>query len=128
MKHTLKHTDDQGIRQCMETTVPIINSKVKEEAFLHFLHKLSRTQELMQWIDGATLLSKFQLHLQGSYQTDWNELLEATDPNEDRDVNYFDEQVQNFLYNLFAEDEWSSMAHYIQTCCYKLTLVTTNQL
>jgi hypothetical protein len=42
MKHTLKHTDDQGIRQCMETTVPIINSKVKEEAFLHFLHKLSR--------------------------------------------------------------------------------------
>jgi hypothetical protein len=80
----------------------------------------------MQWIDGATLLSNFQLHLQGSYQTDWNELLEATDPNKDCHANYFDEQVQNFLYDILAEDEWSFMAHYIQTRCSKPTLMTTN--
>jgi hypothetical protein len=128
IKHALKRTDDQGITRSIETsTVPIVNSEVKEEAFLHFLYKFSRTQELMHWIDGATFLSKFQLHLQGSYQTDWNEILEATDPNEDRDANYFfDEQVKNFLNNIFAQDEWSSIAHYIQTRCYKPTLMTTD--
>jgi hypothetical protein len=100
---------------------------MKEEEFFLFLYKFSRAQELMQWIDRATLLSKFQLHLQGSYQNDWHNILEATDPNEDCDANYFDEQVQNFLFDIFAEDEWSSMAHYIRTRCYKPTSLTTNQ-
>jgi hypothetical protein len=35
-----------------ETTVPIINSEAKEEAFLHFLYKVSQTQELMSRING----------------------------------------------------------------------------
>jgi hypothetical protein len=112
IKHMLKRMDDQGITRSTETTVPVVNSATKGEEFLLFLYKFSHARELMQWIDRATLLSKFVLHLQGSYQNDWNDILEATDPNEDRDAKYFDEQVQNFLYNNFVEDEWSSMAHY----------------
>ncbi len=62
------------------------------------------------------LLSKCcELHLQGSYQIDWQEILDATDPNDDWNVEYFKEQVQNMLSNIFAEDEWSEMANYIRT-------------
>jgi hypothetical protein len=98
IKYTLKRTDDQGVNTIYGDFSPtIVNSEAKEEAFLHFLYKFSRTRELMQWIDKATLLSKFQLHLQGCYQTDWNNILEA-------DANYFEEQVQNFLFDIFAEN------------------------
>jgi hypothetical protein len=38
IKHSLKQTDVPGITQCTETRVPIVNSKAKEEAFLHFLY------------------------------------------------------------------------------------------
>ncbi len=44
----------------------------------------------------SALISKFELHLQqGSYQTTWQEILDATDPNDDRDVELFEEQAQN---------------------------------
>ncbi len=80
----------------------------------------------MNWIDGATLLSKFELHLHGSYQDDWRSILAASNPNDDRDAAYFDEQDKNFLDDIFAEDEWSLMADYIRTCT-KPTSMTTNQ-
>ena len=127
IKHTLKRTDYLGVTRSTETTVPIVDSETKGEAFLHFLYKFSRTRELMHWINGATLLSKFELHLQGSYQDDWSEILEASDPNDDRDANFFDEKVQDFLSDIFAEDDWSSMTHYIRTRCLKPTSLTTNQ-
>jgi hypothetical protein len=76
--------DGQGVAGSTETSVPIVNSKAKEEAFLYFLYKFTCAPELMQWIDRRTFLSKFELHLQGSYQNDWNDLLDAIDPNEDR--------------------------------------------
>jgi hypothetical protein len=72
-------------------------SKAEEEFFLHSLHKFLHTGELMKWINGATIISKFEYHLQGSYQNDWREIVGATDPNEDCDANYFDKQVKNFL-------------------------------
>jgi hypothetical protein len=127
IKHLLEVTDAQGITRCAETKVLIVNSKAKEEAFLHFLYQFSCTPELMNWIDGATLLSKFKHHLHGSYQNNWREILAASDPNDNRDANYFEEQVENILYNIFTEDEWSYMANYIGTRT-KPTLMTTNQL
>jgi hypothetical protein len=100
IKHLLEVTDAQGITRCMEAKVPIVNSEAKEEAFLHFLYQFFCTQELMEWINGATLLSKFEHQLHGSYQDNWREILSASDPNDDRDANYFDEQVENFLGNM----------------------------
>jgi hypothetical protein len=67
----------------------------------------------MNWIDGAMLLSKFEYHLHGSYQNYWREILTATDPNEDCDANYFNEQVKSFLDDIFAQDEWPNMTDYI---------------
>jgi hypothetical protein len=125
IKHSLKITDAQGITRTTQTKVPIVDSKAKEEAFLHFLYQFSCTPELMNWIDGATLLSKFELHLHGSYQDDWRSILAASDPNDDRDAAYSDEQVKNFLDDIFAEDEWSLMADYIWTRT-KPTSMTTN--
>jgi hypothetical protein len=81
----------------------------------------------MNWIDGATPLSKFEYHLHGSYQNDWREILAASNPNDDRNANYFDKQVKNFLNDIFAEDEWSHMANYIQNHT-KPASMTTNQL
>ncbi len=49
----------------------------------------------MTWIDGARLLSKFEYGLHRSYQDDWREILAVTNPNEDCDANYYDEQVKN---------------------------------
>jgi hypothetical protein len=53
-----------------------------------------QTRELMSWIDRAMLLSKFKLHPQGSYQTDWQVILKATNPNKVGDANYYREQVR----------------------------------
>jgi hypothetical protein len=70
----------------------------------------------MSWDNGVTLISKFELHLQGSFQTGWQEIIDATNPDGDRNVDFFKEQVQNMLSNIFAEDEWSKqMANYICT-------------
>jgi hypothetical protein len=64
----------------------------------------------MSWIDRAMHLFKFELHLQGSFQDDWQEIFKATGPSEDCDAKYFNKQVQNLLSNIFAKDEWSEMA------------------
>jgi hypothetical protein len=37
----------------------------------------------MNWINGATLLSKFEHLLYGSYQDEWREILAASGPNDD---------------------------------------------
>jgi hypothetical protein len=105
-----------------------IRSKGRSFAFLHFLYKFSQTQELMPWIDGAMLLSKFELYLQGTYEVDRYESLDATDSNEDRDAKFFEEQAQNLLSDRFTKDEWSEMANYIRTRRKKTILMTTNRL
>jgi hypothetical protein len=90
IKHSLKVTDDQGVERSTKTRVPIVNSESKGKEFLHFIHKFSRARKLMSWDDGpTTLISKFELHLQGSFQLDWQEILNLTDPNDDRNVEYF---------------------------------------
>jgi hypothetical protein len=71
IKHSFRQTDNQGITRCSETKVRIVNSEAKEEAFLHFLYKFSWTRKLRNLIHRTTLLSKFEFHLQGSYQNDW---------------------------------------------------------
>jgi hypothetical protein len=103
-KHLLRVTDTQGITQCTKSKVLIVNSEVKEEAFFHFLSQFLHTRELMNWIHGATLLSNFEHHLHGSYQDNWRDILAASDPNDNHNANYFDEQVKNFLDNSFAPD------------------------
>jgi hypothetical protein len=105
-----------------------VDSEAKEKAFLHFLYKFSRAQELMFWNVGATLLSKFDLHLQGSYQVNWHKMLDATEPNNNRDANFFNKQVQNLPSNIFAEDKWSEMANCIQICCKKPIWMTMKQV
>jgi hypothetical protein len=97
IKHTLKVTDDDGIERSTETRVPIVGSEAKREALLHFITKFTRARQLMSWNDGPTLLSKIEMHLQGSYQTDWQEIIDSTDPADDRTVEFFEEQVQNML-------------------------------
>jgi hypothetical protein len=44
-----------------------------------------------------------------------------------RNVEYFEEQVQNMLSDIFAEDEWSNMATSIQTWCKLPKSMTTKQ-
>jgi hypothetical protein len=51
----------------------------------------------MSWINGAILISKFELLLQGTYQVNWYEILDATNPNNYHDANFFEEQVQVLL-------------------------------
>jgi hypothetical protein len=81
----------------------------------------------MSWDDGPMLISKFELHLQGSFQLNWQEILDSTDPDDDCNVAYFQEQVQNLLTDIFAEDEWTDMANYIR-CCKKPKSMTTSQV
>jgi hypothetical protein len=128
LKHTLKVADDEGIEWSAETRVPVVNPDAKGEAFLHFISRFTRARQLMSWNDGPTLLSKFELHLQGSYQIDWQEIIESTDPGEPRDVAFFEEQVQNLLTDIFAEDEWTEMADYIRSRCKKPKSMTTPQV
>jgi hypothetical protein len=52
--------------------------------------------------------------LQGSYRDNWQEILEATEHNEqDEDANYIKEQVPNLLSDIFAKKQCSEMAHYL---------------
>jgi hypothetical protein len=81
----------------------------------------------MSWDDGPTLISKFKLHLQGSFQLNWQEILDSTDPNDHRNVAYFEEQVQTLLTYIFAEDKWTDMANYIHPC-KKPKSMTTSQV
>jgi hypothetical protein len=123
IKHALKVTDAaDGVEEqaiYTETRIPIIDSEAKGENVLHFIYKFSQARELMSWNYWATLISKFELHLQGSYQIDWQEILDATDPNDERNGEYFEEQVQNMLSNIFAKEKRSEMVSYIQTWCKK---------
>jgi hypothetical protein len=79
------------------------------------------------WDDGLTLISKFELHLQGSFQLDWQEILDSTDPNDDRNVAHFEVQVQNLLTNIFAKGKWTNMANCIH-CSKKPKSMTTSQV
>jgi hypothetical protein len=72
-------------------------------------------------------LEQFELYVQGSYQNVLQEILTAANISRDRNANYFKEQVQNLLSNIFPKEEWSYMAGYLQTCT-KLTSMTTNHL
>jgi hypothetical protein len=121
--------DANRAKQSTETRVLIIKSAAKGEAFLHFIYKLLQVQELMTWNDGSTPLSKFKLHLrQGCYQIYWQEIFDVTDPNDDRNMKFFTEQVQNILRDVVAKDKWSEMANYICTRCKKPRLMTTKQV
>jgi hypothetical protein len=82
----------------------------------------------MSWNDGPTLLSKFSLHLQGSYQMDWQKILHATDPNEQCYIDFFKEHVQNMLSTIFAKGEWSEIANFVHTWCKTPRLMTTKQV
>jgi hypothetical protein len=72
----LKVTDADGVERSTETRVPIADSEAKGEAFLlHFcIYKFSQARELTSSDNGATLLSRLELHLQGSFQIDWQEI------------------------------------------------------
>jgi hypothetical protein len=106
--YTLKVADASGVDWSSKIKWPIIDSKSKGKAFLHFIFKLSSARELITSRDnGPTLISKFELRLQGSYQTDWKDILDATDPNDERNIKFYEEQVQNMLSDIFAKDEWS---------------------
>jgi hypothetical protein len=94
-------TDANGVERSTETRGLIINSKAKEEAVLIFIYKFLRAREQVSWNDGSMHLFKFELHLQqGLYQIDWKEILGATNPHNDCNVEFFEEQVQNMLSNL----------------------------
>jgi hypothetical protein len=67
----------------------------------------------LTWDEVATLLSYVKLCLQGSYQTNWQDILDATNPNDDCNVNFFEEKVKKMLSDIFTEDECSEMANYI---------------
>jgi hypothetical protein len=97
------------VEQSTETRVRVVTSKSKGKKFLNFIPKFSKAQELMSWDNGTTLISKFELHLQGSFQLNWQEILNLTDPNDNCNVAYFEEQVQNSLNDIFAEDKWTDI-------------------
>jgi L-asparaginase/Glu-tRNA(Gln) amidotransferase subunit D len=82
----------------------------------------------MTWDNGPALISRFELHLQGSYQTDWQEILDTTGPDNNCNINFFEEQVQNMFSNIFTKDEWSKIAKCICTHCRKPRSMTIKQL
>jgi hypothetical protein len=46
---------------------------------------------------------------------DWQEILEATNPNNDYNIEFFEEQFESMFSNIFAADEWLEMLNYICT-------------
>jgi hypothetical protein len=48
-----------------------------------------------------------QLCLRGTYQTNWQKILDAADLNDDCNVNFFEDKVENMLSDIFTEDECS---------------------
>jgi hypothetical protein len=117
----------------METRVPIVNSEAKEEAFLHFLYKFLRTQELTNWIAGATIFSRFEYCLQGFYQDDRREILAATNSNEDCNANYFNSSQKLSQQHLCTR--WKVLYGQLYPTMHNAnfddnqpTLMTTNQL
>ena len=72
----------------------------------------------MEWTDGKCSLQNFERHLQGSYLSDWTQVVEATKDNTEaapvHNMVFFNECAGNFLANLFDESDWTEQADYIR--------------
>ena len=72
----------------------------------------------MEWTDGGHSLQNFEPHLQGSYLSNWTQVIKATEDNAAqppaRDMAFFNECVGNFMADLFNEADWTEQADYIQ--------------
>jgi hypothetical protein len=119
LKHLKKTTIAAGIEEYTKVRVPIIDYGASDEELLYFVMQFFRAVAIMEWNNGSCCLHNFERHLQGSYLSDWTQVVAAaTDAAPAQppvhSMDFLTDTVGNFMANLFDEADWTEQANCIQ--------------
>jgi hypothetical protein len=115
VEHSLRVRNDDGREEITKKKVPIVNDNSSDEDFLIMIYKFKRAAQALGWDTGELLLSKFEMSLEGAFQQSWTDILEEANPDAERDVPFFEEQLSNLIADRFDDEEWEGMVDYIRT-------------
>jgi hypothetical protein len=112
LKHSQKMTiAAAGIKEYTTVWVPIINSGASDEELLYFVTQLFCAVTIMEWNDGGCCLQNFECHLQGSYLSDWTQVVEAVNDAAPAHPPVHDMDFFTIMANLFDEADWMEQAN-----------------
>jgi hypothetical protein len=120
LKHSKKTVHAAGDEEYTEVWVPIIDSGASDEELLYFVTRFNRAVVIMGWNHGNRCLQNFERHLQGSFFSDWTQVVDAADDAAVdqppvHDMLFYTDAVGNFMADLFDEADWTEQADYIRT-------------
>jgi hypothetical protein len=109
-----------GDEEYTKVRVPIIDSGASDEELLYFVTRFNRAVVIMGWNHGNSCLQNFERHLQGSFLSDWTQVVDAADDAAVvqppvHDMVFYTDAVGNFMADLFDKADWTEQADYIWT-------------
>jgi hypothetical protein len=120
LKHSKKTVIVIGDEEYTEVWVPIIDSGASDEELLYFVTQFNHAVTIMGWNDGNRCLQNFERHLQGSFLSDWTQVVKAADDAvvvqpPVHNMVFFTDAVGNLMADMFEEADWTEQADYIRT-------------